>query len=184
MYSLQKSTTSPNRRHTPTGKGCIDGKDERSTYSLQETGDDQDGQRRRCPAEDGAKHEDDQSCFIDWLTPDYIGQASERQQARSNHDQIANDDPFDSSADANAKGVRDGWESNVHNRRIEGRHKGAKCDEYEHDPFVRMFLHVAGCYRYVKKGGNVHESVCGIESRRYCLVCLIASICRRGSFPA
>src|SRR5437588_6167811 len=93
---------------TPIGKRCIDGKDERSPYSLQETGDDQYGQRRRCPAEDGAKHEDDQPCFIDGLPPDHIGQASESQQARSNHDQIANDDPFDGSTDANAKGVRNG----------------------------------------------------------------------------
>src|SRR6266566_6055114 len=171
------------RRKGTRNHRSIDGKDERSTYSLEETGDDKYGQGRRCPAEDGAKNEDDQPCFIDWLTPDHIGQASESQQERSNNDQIANDDPFDGSADANAKGVRDGWQSNVHNRGIQGRHKATQCDEEEHDPFVRLFLRIASCYRYVKKAGKVHESVCGIESRRGCLVCLTGRICRGGSFP-
>src|SRR6266699_4253017 len=130
------------RREDTRNHRGIDGKDARSPDSLEETGDDQDGQRRRCSAEDGAKHEDDQPCLIDGLAPEHIGQASERQQARSNHDQIANDDPFDGSADAHAKGVRDSWESNVHNRRIQGRHKGTQCDDNEHDPFVRLFLRV------------------------------------------
>src|SRR5207253_2526909 len=92
--------------------------------------------------------------------------------------------PFDGSTDADAKGVRDGWQSNVHNRGIQGRHKGTQCDENEHDPFVGLFLHVARGFRDVEKGGKVQESVCGIESRRVCLVCLIGRLCRRGSFPA
>src|SRR5260370_33840855 len=51
-------------------------------------------------------------------------------------------------------------------------------------PFVRLFLIVASGYWYVEKGGKVQESMCRIESRICCLVCLIGRICRRGSFPA
>src|SRR5579864_6402628 len=82
------------RRENTCDHRNIHSKDQCSPQSLEEPGQDQNGQGRCRSAKNRTKHKKQQPQLIEWFASDYIGQASEREQNRSDDKQIADDDPL------------------------------------------------------------------------------------------